>query len=131
MKRYLSILFFAIIFSLQNSYSQELTNEKLNPLIGTWNLDLTPEDTTDNINAILKISQINDSKIEGYFYSEFSTIKNSTINIQSDKTYVAFVTNDNSGIYNTSFYLQDGKLYGTTHAVERNFLSVWIGIKSN
>ena len=124
MKRYLTILFFALIFNLQNSYSQELTNEKLIPLLGTWDLDLTPEDSTDNVSAILKISQINESKIEGYFYSEFSTITNSTINIQSDRIYVAFVTNDNSGFYNTSLYIKDGKLFGTTHAVERSFLSV-------
>ena len=37
--------------------------------------------------------------------------------------------NQNSGDYNTSFYLKNGKLYGSTHSLKKDFLAVWEAVK--
>ncbi len=39
------------------------------------------------------------------------------------------LSGDNSGEYNTTFFYEDGKLYGSTHAIERRFLAVWIATR--
>ena len=39
------------------------------------------------------------------------------------------MSGDGTGKYYTSFYYEDDKIYGTTHSIDRDFLSVWTGIK--
>ncbi len=124
------IIFLFFIISIPFSFSQSESNDQLNSIIGDWSLDLTPENKTDNVSAIMHIESVENHVINGFFYSEYSSIQSSSINTQTGKIHVSFVTNDNSGVYNTTFYIEDDKLYGTTHSVGRNFLSVWVGEKS-
>ncbi len=114
------LLFASQILNAQNSNS-------INPdvLIGEWILDMSPYDKTDNNFAQMKITRVTDMSIEGTFYREGVTMKNGQINTQSNLIYAALVSGDDSGSYNTSFFYQDGILYGSTHAIERGFLAVW------
>ncbi|MCZ4410542.1 hypothetical protein O3Q51_17130 [Cryomorphaceae bacterium 1068] len=98
-------------------------------LIGMWKLDMTPHIPDDNQFAIMEIGKINDNTFKGIFYREGVKIQNGQLNSSTGRIYGALVSGDNSGSYNTSFYLEDGKLYGSTHAIERNFLSVWVATK--
>lgn len=99
-------------------------------LIGTWKLDMSPQDTTDNNFAMMRIEKISGDSFEGTFYREGVKLTNGKLNTQRGIVYGALVSGDNSGSYNTSFYLKDGKLYGSTHAIDRNFLAVWIATKT-
>jgi len=126
------VLAVLIFFSLTVSvFSQE--NEKVNPnvLLGEWKLDMSPENKDDNNFAMMRITNVENKKMKGTFYREGVKLKNGQINTQRGIIYAALTSGDNSGEYNTTFYFDNGKLYGTTHALKRNFLSVWIAEKVN
>jgi len=101
----------------------------LNLLVGTWNLDMSPENKSDENFAIMEITKVTDNSIEGFFYRKGVEIQEGRINTQTGIIYAALVSGDNSGSYNTAFYLKDDILYGTTHSINRDFLSVWTAIK--
>jgi len=98
-------------------------------LLGMWTLDMTPHIPDDDQFAIMTIVKVKDNEFKGTFYREGVKIQNGQLNKLTGRIYGALVSGDNSGSYNTSFYLKDGKLYGSTHAIERNFLSVWVATK--
>ncbi|NQX77170.1 hypothetical protein [Gilvibacter sp.] len=105
-------------------------NVQTQELIGTWKLDMSPQDTTDDNFAMMRIEKIKGNSFEGTFYREGVKLTNGQLNTQLGIVYGALVSGDNSGSYNTTFYLKEGKLYGTTHAIDRNFLAVWIATKT-
>ncbi len=101
----------------------------LDVLVGSWNLDMTPQDPSDDKFAKMVISSVGENSIEGTFYREGVKIREGRINVSGETIYVALVSRDNSGTYNTSFCLQEGILYGTTHSLDKDFLAVWKGEK--
>lgn len=90
---------------------------------------MTPNNTDDNNFAKMTIRKIDNNRVNGEFYRDGVDIKSGRINTQAGKIHVALVSSDNSGSYNSSFYLKNGMLYGTTHAIERDFLAVWTATK--
>lgn len=121
---------FIILMATPNVNSEKEYSE-LNPeaLLGLWKLDMTPQNPDDDNFAMMEIVKIKDFEFEGTFYRKGVKIQNGQLNTSTDKIYGALVSGDNSGSYNTSFYLEDGKLYGSTHAIERDFLAVWVATK--
>lgn len=103
----------------------------LNVLVGNWKIDMSPQNKSDSNFAMMKISRIVDDSFEGEFYRSGVKIKNAKINTQLGIIYGALISGDGTGDYNTTFYYKKGKLHGTTHAVDRNFLSVWTAVKTN
>ncbi|MEO1438647.1 MAG: hypothetical protein AAFV80_24110 [Bacteroidota bacterium] len=98
-------------------------------LVGHWKLDMSPQDSTDSNFAMMHIKKVTASSFTGDFYRKGVSIKNAQINTQTGKLYGALTSGDNSGTYNTTFLYQDGMLYGTTHAIDKAFLSVWTATK--
>lgn len=76
-------------------------------------------------------NKVDNKTFEGFFYREDVRIRQGKINTQSGTIYGALVSGDNSGDYNTAFYYKDGKLYGSTHALKRDFLAVWTATKKS
>lgn len=115
------------------SYTYETAHARLtidtHVLIGKWKIDLSPENKSDDKFAMMEISEVNGKTITGTFYREGVKMKDGQLNTQTGIIYGALTSSDRSGKYNTSFYLKDGMLYGTTHSLGRNFLSVWTAIK--
>jgi len=107
----------------------QATTEDLQSLKGEWKLDMTPQDKTDANFAMMRITEIDSKSVQGIFYREGVVIKEGRVNTQSDVPYVALISGDNSGSYNSTFYYKNGKLYGSTHAVNRAFLAVWTAEK--
>lgn len=103
--------------------------ESTDALIGSWKLDMTPANPADSNFAMMKIKSVSEKGMKGTFYREGVKLREGKINTQSGVIYGALISGDNSGEYNTSFYYKEGKLYGSTHAVERGFLAVWIATK--
>lgn len=129
-------LFFLVLIMLISFISFDKNNniEKnidLNLLVGTWKLDMSPEDKTDSNFANMEIDEVTENSFEGYFYRQGVKIRQGRINTQTGVIYGALVSGDNSGEYNSTFYYKDGILFGTTHALNRGFLSVWTATKSN
>ncbi len=106
---------------------------EINPtvLVGKWKLDMSPQDQTDSNFAMMEISEVKGNSFTGVFYREGVEIKDAQINTQLGVIYGALISGDNSGEYNSSFYLKDDILHGTTHAVNRNFLAVWTAKKED
>jgi len=100
-------------------------------LVGVWKLDMSPDDPLDDNFAMMNITKVDGNSFEGEFYREGVKITNASINAQTGIVYGALVSGDGSGKYNSTFYLKNGRLYGTTHALERDFLAVWTADKIN
>lgn len=100
-------------------------------LKGNWTLDLSPEYKTDTNFAKMTITHVSENSLEGTFYRDGVKIREGRINTQRGILYAALISGDNSGTYNTSFYYKDGILYGTTHAVDKDFLAVWTATKTS
>ncbi len=115
----------ACLFAHLDIQAQESTDV----LVGNWKLDMTPHILDDANFAIMEITSVKDNKLKGTFYREGVKLKNGHINTQTGVIHGALMSADNSGGYNTSFYFRDDKLYGSTHAVDREFLAVWVATK--
>lgn len=114
-----------MLLSISSIQAQNSTDQ----IIGEWQLDMTPNDSTDNNFALMRIEKVDNKGFYGVFYREGVRIEEGRINSQTGHLYGALVSRDNSGSYNTSFYLKEGKLYGSTHAIDRDFLAVWTATK--
>ena len=123
------VLLVSLLVSIPSTINAQSTD--LNVLIGEWKLDMSPQDETDSNFAMMKITKVENGQIKGEFYREGVKIRNAQINTQLGYIYAALMSGDGTGDYNTTFYLKKGVLYGTTHAVDRNFLSVWTAIKED
>ena len=107
------------------------TEINLNELVGSWKLDMSPQDNTDSNFAMMNITKVEGNTFEGEFYREGVKITNAQINTQLGVVYGALVSGDNSGTYNTTFVYKNGMLEGTTHSIDKKFLSVWTATKTN
>ncbi|MEL6392618.1 MAG: hypothetical protein AAFY36_16205 [Bacteroidota bacterium] len=127
-----SLFLFPFLFCLMACQTQAVAQEAVPAeiaLVGEWQLDMTPENPDDEAFAKMIIREVSDGSFTGIFYRDGVRIREGRINQQTGRLYGALVSGDNSGRYATSFYFEDGKLYGTTHAIERQFLSVWVGVR--
>lgn len=128
---------FLLVFSSNINTKLKIPSENISEsatmditlLKGNWKIDLSPENDTDDNFAIMIITNVGDNLLEGYFYRDEVKIREGRINTQSGIIYGALVSGDNSGMYNTSFYYKDGFLYGSTHSVDKDFLTVWKATK--
>lgn len=122
-----TIILMSLVLLLSFSVAAQDTQE----LVGKWKLDMSPQDTTDANFAMMEITKVKGNEIHGTFYREGVKLRSGQLNTQTGTIHGALVSGDNSGEYNTSFYLKDGKLYGTTHAIDRGFLAVWVATKED
>lgn len=107
----------------------EYKKEKIDVILGTWKIDMSPQDKTDANFAMMKITKVKEQSFEGEFYRKGVKIKKGKLNTQLGIIYGALISGDGTGEYNTTFYFKNDVLYGTTHAVDRDFLSVWTATK--
>ena len=129
-----TILYFTLLvlvspFSGQVNKEQNLNSADPSELIGHWRIDLSPENNNDDNFAKMIISSVEENSIEGIFYRDGVKIKEGRITNSQGIIYVALISGDNSGTYNTSFHFEDGMLFGTTHSLDKDFLAVWKAIK--
>lgn len=121
--------FYAISICLITILSTTIEYKKekidVNVILGTWKIDMSPHDKTDENFAIMKISQVKEQSFEGEFYRKGVKIRKGKLNTQLGIIYGALISGDGTGDYNTTFYYKKDVLHGTTHAVDRDFLSVW------
>ena len=128
MKALYLLTLFLLLFS-SRPCAQNPEHLDLNILLGRWELDMSPHDSTDSNFAMMHITEVTDISFKGEFYREGVEIRNADFNTQSGIIYGALVSGDGTGEYYTSFYYKDGMLHGSTHAASRNFLSVWTAKK--
>ena len=92
---------------------------------------MSPQNKSDNNFAMMRITKVGPNSIEGEFYREGVNLQEGRINTQLGFIYAALISEDNSGKYATTFYYENGVLKGTTHSIDRDFLSVWTATKDD
>lgn len=63
----------------------------LDVLIGTWKLDMSPQDIIDSNFATMKITKVTNNSIEGEFYRDGVKIREGRINTQLGIIYGALI----------------------------------------
>ncbi len=124
-----AITFVFLTFCYLPTQAQSAPDPEL--LIGEWKLDMSPQDPNDDNFAMMEIKKVKDATFSGTFYRPGVKIREGQLNTQTGVLYGALLSGDNSGDYHSTFYYQDGKLHGTTHAINRGFLSVWTAVRAN
>ena len=101
------------------------TAERPDPqaLVGEWKVDLRPTPDAEPYYTQFVVEEVKGTGFKGTFYG--TKIENGRLNRDWGAVYFAFTTRDGGTVYNSAGRLTDGRLEGTTNAVERAFLSVW------
>ena len=101
-------------------------------LIGTWKVDLRPTPDADPYLVNMTITSVDPDAgtFEGTFYSG-AKMTSTQFNVEWSGVSFAFVTQDGQTEYATQGTLRGGRLSGTTHAISRDFLSVWSGVRGD
>lgn len=87
-------------------------------------MDLRPTPDAPAYTQPFEVAAVNDDgTFEATFYG--APVEVARYNADWDVLHIAFVTRDGSTRYLHAARLEGGRLHGTTHAVERGFLSVW------
>lgn len=97
-------------------------------LVGTWSVDLRPTPDADPYFQEFVVSEVDGNTFQGTFYG--TALENGRINRDWGDLRFAFTTDDGSGAYHTSGTLVGDELTGTTHALGREFLSVWTATRA-
>lgn len=129
MKNILSLIVLVLVISFQMSAQIENLTEsnKVDELIGEWEIDLRPTPQSEGYFQPFIVESIEENTLKGTFYG--SGLENALLNDNWDKLYFAFTTKDNSNEYYHTGYLYNGKLFGITYCPNRNFTAPWTGLK--
>lgn len=97
-------------------------------LIGTWQVDLRPTPGTEPYFRELVVTDVIGRTFSGTFYG--SPVSQARINTDWYAVRIAFVTEDQSGVYHHSAVLFGEKLDGLSNSTGRDFLSYWSAKKN-
>lgn len=92
-------------------------------LIGTWKVDLRPTPKAPDYFKSFEVAKVDGNTFTGVFYG--TEIQNGRINTDWETVYLAFTTEDNSGVYNHFAKLVGNRLEGASHSLGRKFLLPW------
>jgi hypothetical protein len=110
---------------IPDSVKNTIVKPNANDLLGTWVIDLRPTPTSDSYLKNFKIIKIDSTRFDGEFYGYPFT--GGFLNINWDKVYFGFTTQDQSGTYFHTGYIEGNQLFGTTLNESREFLLPWKG----
>ena len=118
-------IFFLILFAVcSSSYS---VSDDPNKLEGTWQVDLRPTPESEPYFKDFEITLAGENSFNGKFYdTEFS---GGLLNSDWSKIYFGFTTNDMSGKYFHSGYLNNDTLFGMTYSEGRSFVMPWLAVR--
>lgn len=120
-------IFFLILFAVcSSSYS---VSDDPNKLEGTWQVDLRPTPESEPYFKDFEITLAGENSFNGKFYdTEFS---GGRLNSDWSKIFFGFTTNDMSGKYFHSGYLNNDTLFGMTYSEGRSFVMPWLAVRKN
>lgn len=94
-------------------------------VIGTWVIDLRPTPQSKPYLKEFKFTKIDSTRFDGEFYGY--PFSGGFINTKWDKIYFAFTTQDQSGTYFHSGYIEGDKVVGVSLNENRELLIPWRG----
>lgn len=96
-------------------------------VIGTFIIDLRPTPESAPYLKEFKFSRVEGKKFDGEFYGY--PFSGGFLNTDWEKVYFAFTTQDQSGTYFHSGYVEGNKVFGITLNEGRGFVLPWKGEK--
>lgn len=123
-KGIITIVLSICLFSLQaRSQSKPVADS----VLGTWIIDLRPTPESAPYLKEFKFTRIEGKKFDGEFYGYPFT--GGFLNTDWDKVYFGFTTQDQSGTYYHSGFVEGNKVTGITLNENRAFILPWKGQK--
>ena len=123
MKKRLLFLVTAAAVACGVAVEKPIQTPNADALVGTWSVDLRPTPEADPYFQPFVVRSVDGNSFEGNFYG--SEIANARLNGDWGALHFAFTTEDDSGVYHTSGFIDGDGLRGTTHSLGRDFLAVW------
>lgn len=120
----ISLLLFVGLFSLK---AKSQTRPVADSVLGTWIIDLRPTPESVPYLKEFKFTRIDGKKFDGEFYGYPFT--GGFLNTDWNKIYFAFTTQDQSGNYYHSGFVEGNKVTGITLNENREFVLPWKGQK--
>ena len=104
-------------------------NIDIEQALGTWTIDLKPTPDAESYFKEFVIEKIDGNSFSGKFYD--TEFENGQFNLDWDKLYFAFTTNDANNTYFHSGYIEGYNIFGISFSPERSFTAPWTGQKSD
>lgn len=123
-KGIITIVLSICLFSFQ---AKSQTKPVADSVLGTWIIDLRPTPESEPYLKEFKFTRIDGKKFDGEFYGYPFT--GGFLNTDWDKVYFAFTTQDQSGTYYHSGFVEGNKVTGITLNENRAFILPWKGQK--
>jgi hypothetical protein len=121
MLRTIALISFVLLATTLAGFAQNI--QDLSDLVGKWKVDLRQSPGSAEYFQELQIIAIDTRTLTGKFYG--TEVKNGKVNAEWGVVYLAFTSEDTSGIYSHFAVFKNGKIEGATHSVGRNFLQPW------
>lgn len=121
-KRFLGLLVVVLVVS-SVGFGQKASKVDLSTLVGAWKVDLRPTPDAAEYFQEFVVTKIDGKTFSGTFYG--AEIKNGKVNTDWETVYLAFTSEDQSGIYSHFARLDGKKLIGATDSLGRGFLLPW------
>lgn len=102
--------------------SQESASD-WNSLIGEWKVSLRSSSGEVMGTTMFLITEANGKTVRGSFYG--SPLRQVHVASVDGTLHFAFTTSDVNSLYHGTARFAAGRLEGSTHALDRGFLSVW------
>jgi hypothetical protein len=114
----------ALLLSM-SAAAQTKTNISTDSIVGTFIIDLRPTPESEPYLKEFKFTKVNGKKFDGGFYGY--PFGGGFLNLDWGKVYFAFTTQDQSGTYFHSGYVEGNKVFGITLNEARGFVLPWKG----
>lgn len=125
MRKWLVTAFISGCLFSFSAYGQ--TKPVADSVLGTYIIDLRPTPESAPYLKEFKFTRVDGKKFDGEFYGY--PFSGGFLNTDWDKVYFAFTTQDQSGTYYHSGYVEGNKVYGITLNENRGFVLPWRGQK--
>lgn len=121
------IISLSLVICLFSIKANSQTKPVADSVLGTWIIDLRPTPESAPYLKEFKFTRVEGKKFDGEFYGYPFT--GGFLNTDWDNIYFAFTTQDQSGTYYHSGYVECNKVYGITLNESRGFVLPWKGQK--
>lgn len=116
---------YLLLFVISTTAVKAQTTGNVGSITGTYIIDLRPTPSSEPYLKEFKFTKVNGKKFDGEFYGYPFT--GGFLNSDWEKIYFAFTTQDQSGIYYHSGYVEGNKVFGITLNEARGFVLPWKG----
>lgn len=121
-------LIFATALLLSSSAIAQIKSKSgIDSIIGTFIIDLRPTPESEPYLKEFKFTKVSGKKFDGEFYGY--PFSGGFLNTDWDKIYFAFTTQDQSGTYFHSGYIEGNKVFGMSLNEARELMLPWRGEK--